>query len=56
MTAICCTMPMSSPDTFNFNSGDQLPGSQTDIVFSVPGTFNVLCGIHPKMRLVVHVK
>lgn len=43
-------------DTFNFNSGDQLPGSKTDIIFSVPGTFNVLCGIHPKMKLVVQVK
>lgn len=43
-------------DTFNFDSGDQLPGSKTDIVFSVPGTFNVLCGIHPKMKLVVIVK
>jgi plastocyanin len=43
-------------DTFNFDSGDQLPGSKTDVVFSVPGTFNVLCGIHPKMKLVVQVK
>jgi plastocyanin len=43
-------------DTFNFDSGDQLPGSKTDVVFSVRGTFNVLCGIHPKMRLVVVVK
>jgi len=43
-------------DTFNFDSGDQLPGSQTDVVFSVPGTFSVLCGIHPKMKLVVVVK
>ena len=43
-------------DTFNFDSGDQLPGSKTDINFSVPGTFNVLCGIHPKMKLVVIVK
>ena len=43
-------------DTFNFDSGDQVPGSRTDIVFSVPGTFNVLCGIHPKMKLVVIVK
>lgn len=43
-------------DTFNFDSGDQLPGSKTDIVFSVPGKFNVLCGIHPKMKLVVEVK
>lgn len=43
-------------DTFNFDSGDQLPGSKTDIIFGVPGTFNVLCGIHPKMKLVVIVK
>ncbi len=43
-------------DTFNFDSGDQLPGSHTDVIFSVPGTFNVLCGIHPKMKLVVQVK
>jgi plastocyanin len=43
-------------DTFNFDSGDQLPGSKTDVVFSVRGKFNVLCGIHPKMKLVVVVK
>lgn len=43
-------------DTFNFDSGDQLPGSRTDVIFSVPGKFNVLCGIHPKMKLVVEVK
>lgn len=43
-------------NTFNFDSGDQLPGSKTDIVFYVRGTFNVLCGIHPKMKLVVEVK
>jgi plastocyanin len=28
----------------------------TPIVFSVAGTFNVLCAIHPKMLLVVHVQ
>lgn len=43
-------------DTFNFDSGDQEPGSKTDITFSVAGDFNVLCAIHPKMKLVVHVK
>jgi plastocyanin len=42
--------------TFSFDSGDQEPGSKTDIVFSVPGNFVVLCGIHPKMRLDVEVK
>ena len=43
-------------DTFSFDSGDQAPGSKTDVVFSVSGEFKVLCGIHPKMKLLVHVK
>jgi plastocyanin len=42
-------------ERFSFDSGDQEPGSRTDIVFSVAGMFTVLCGIHPKMKLVVHV-
>jgi plastocyanin len=42
--------------TFNFDSGDQEPGSKTDVTFPVKGDFNVLCAIHPKMKLVVHVK
>jgi plastocyanin len=41
---------------FSFDSGDQQPGSKTDVTFPVAGDFNVLCAIHPKMRLVVHVK
>ena len=41
---------------FSFDSGDQEPGSRTDITFPVAGDFNVLCAIHPKMRLVVHVQ
>ena len=40
---------------FAFDSGDQQPGSRTDITFSASGDFEVLCAIHPKMRLVVHV-
>ncbi|MBR0797823.1 methylamine utilization protein [Bradyrhizobium jicamae] len=44
-----------SSDTFNFDSGDQQPGSKFDVVFSVPGDYTVLCGIHPKMKLTVHV-
>ena len=43
-------------DKFSFDSGDQEPGSKTAITFSVAGTFEVLCAIHPKMRLVVHVQ
>jgi plastocyanin len=39
----------------SFDSGDQQPGSRTDISFPAAGDFEVLCAIHPKMRLVVHV-
>jgi len=41
---------------FSFDSGDQQPGSKTDVTFPVAGDFDVLCAIHPKMRLEVHVK
>lgn len=40
---------------FSFDSGDQQPGTRTDITFTAAGDFEVLCAIHPKMRLVVHV-
>jgi plastocyanin len=43
-------------DTFSFDSGDQEPGSRTPITFTVPGDFDILCAIHPKMKLVVHVR
>jgi plastocyanin len=43
-------------DKFTFDSGDQEPGSKASITFPVAGDFDVLCAIHPKMRLVVHVK
>ena len=42
--------------SFSFDSGDQEPGTKTTIVFPVAGDFDVLCAIHPKMKLVVHVK
>ncbi|MBY0380433.1 MAG: hypothetical protein K2W78_00720 [Xanthobacteraceae bacterium] len=42
-------------DKFSFDSGDQKPGTKYDVVFPVTGTFTILCGIHPKMRLVVDV-
>jgi plastocyanin len=44
-----------SSDTFSFDSGDQQPGSKFDVVFPVAGDYTVLCGIHPKMKLAVHV-
>lgn len=39
-----------------YDSGDQEPGEKVQIKFPVGGTFDVLCGIHPKMKLVVHVQ
>jgi plastocyanin len=42
--------------TFSFDSGDQKPGSVTPVTFPAAGDFDVLCAIHPKMRLVVHVQ
>jgi plastocyanin len=42
-------------NAFKFDSGDQEPGSKTKITFSAAGTFDVLCAIHPKMKLMVHV-
>lgn len=42
-------------EAFTFDSGDQAPGSRTPIVFKKSGTFLVLCGIHPKMKLLVRV-
>jgi plastocyanin len=44
-----------SSDTFSFDSGDQQPGSKYDVIFNVAGDYTVLCGIHPKMKLAVHV-
>ena len=41
---------------FSYDSGDLGPGSKTSIAFPVAGSFDVLCAIHPKMKLIVHVK
>lgn len=43
-------------DKFKFDSSDIEPGGKVDIKFPVSGDFNVLCGIHPKMKLTVHVE
>lgn len=41
---------------FSFDSGDQQPGSTTNIMFPQAGDYIVRCAIHPKMKLSVHVK
>jgi plastocyanin len=42
-------------ERFSFDSGDQEPGSKTNVTFPISGAFTVLCGIHPKMKLFVRV-
>ncbi len=46
----------STSPSFDFDSGEQEPGKAIEARFPVAGTFTVLCGIHPKMRLVVTVR
>lgn len=36
--------------------GDQEPGSRTTMTFPDRGTFDVVCGIHPRMKLTVIVR
>jgi plastocyanin len=46
---------VQSPN-FSFDSDERNPGQDITETFTTPGTFEVRCHIHPKMRLVVHVK
>ncbi len=41
---------------FSFDTGEQEPGTTARVRFTTAGTFTVLCGIHPKMRLSVTVR
>ncbi|MCJ2048368.1 methylamine utilization protein [Methylobacterium sp. J-070] len=43
-------------EAFAFDSGDIEPGAKAVITFPKEGDFIVLCGIHPKMKLAVHVE
>ena len=43
-------------ETFAFDSGDIEPGFRAVITFPTEGDFTVLCGVHPKMKLAVHVR
>lgn len=42
--------------TFSFDTDGQSPGQSVDIAFPKAGDFRVVCGIHPKMSLMVHVR
>ena len=41
---------------FSFDSNEKAPGENITESFTASGTFQVRCHIHPKMKLVVHVK
>jgi plastocyanin len=41
---------------FGFDTDERNPGENVTESFTAPGTFEVRCHIHPKMRLIVHVK
>jgi plastocyanin len=43
-------------NAMSFDSAEQSPGQNVEVTFPATGTFEVRCHIHPKMRLVVHVK
>ena len=38
------------------DSDEQRPGENVDVRFPVPGDYRVLCAIHPRMALAVHVR
>ena len=46
----------SKSDSFNFDTDEKNPGENITENFTAAGTFEVRCHIHPKMKLVVHVK
>ncbi|MCJ2054197.1 hypothetical protein [Methylobacterium sp. J-070] len=43
-------------DRFSFDAGDQEPGTEMRLTLAEPGDFTIQCGIHPKMKLTIHVE
>ena len=43
-------------DQFAFDAGDQEPDRQATLVLKEAGHFIIQCGIHPKMKLTIHVQ
>jgi plastocyanin len=46
---------LSSSKGNEFNLGSQLPGTATDVTFKASGDVQVLCAIHPRMKMSVNV-
>jgi plastocyanin len=45
-----------SGEGLNLNGGLQQPGADFKVPFAKPGTYQVSCGIHPKMKMTITVK
>ena len=46
---------MSTSAGNEFNLGSQPPGSMTDVTFKAAGNVQVICAIHPRMKMMVTV-
>ena len=47
---------MSSSKGNEFNLGSQAPGTSTDVIFKEAGDVQVICAIHPRMKMTVKVE
>jgi cytochrome c peroxidase len=45
-----------SPTGRRYNSGVQAPGESITLTFDEAGEYEIICGIHPKMKMTVTVK
>jgi plastocyanin len=46
---------MSTSTGNEFNLGSQPPGASTDVTFKLAGDVQVICAIHPRMKMMVKV-
>ncbi|MDI1262833.1 MAG: plastocyanin/azurin family copper-binding protein [bacterium] len=46
---------MSATKGSEFNLGSQAPGMSTDVTFKEAGDIQVICAIHPRMKMMVKV-
>ena len=46
---------MSASTGNEFNLGSQKPGTATDVTFKTAGDVQVICAIHPRMKMMVNV-
>ena len=47
---------MSTSKGNEFNLGSQSPGTSTDVTFKEAGDVQVICAIHPRMKMMVKVE